>query len=338
MGILPSVSVIIPCFNEQATIALVLEALFEQTYPLDRMEVIVADGISSDHTRDKIADFCRLHPELRVSVVDNPRRIIPAAVNIAIEAAKGEIIVRLDAHSVPDVQYVEQSIHDLINGKGDNVGGIWMIQPGSETWIGRSIAAAAAHPFGVGDALYRFSNEPAVVDTVPFGAFYRSTIDRVGKFDETLLTNEDYEFNTRLRSAGGKVYLDPGIRCKYYARPSLKALSRQYWRYGYWKLRMLRRYPGTLRWRQALPPLFTAGLIALILAATFWHVARLILLTILVLYTLVLTAGAFPAAFRQRDWRLFGGIPMAIATMHFSWGAGFLFSIFASNGVKSRHP
>lgn len=329
---LPKVSLVIPCYNEEATIGLVLDALYRQTYPRDLLEVVIADGRSSDRTREKIDEFCSQRPDLRVIVVDNPRRIIPAAVNAAIAVSSGEVIVRLDAHSVPDEHYVELSVNGLREGKGDNVGGIWMIQPGRDDWLGRSIAVAAGHPFGAGDALYRFASQPQVVDTVPFGAFYRATFDRIGKFDESLLTNEDYEFNARLRMAGGKIYLDPAIRSNYFARPDLGSLARQYWRYGFWKWRMLKRYPGTLRWRQALPPLFVAAMLVLILAAPFWGVARLGLAAAGAAYLLVLAAGALPAALRQRDLRLLIGVPLAIMVMHVSWGAGFLYSIFAGRG------
>ncbi len=329
MATLPSVSIVIPCYNEAATIGLVLGALYGQSYPRDRLEVVIADGLSSDGTRKRIGEFCNLHSDLEVIVVDNQRRIIPAALNVAVAAAGGEVIIRLDAHAVPDEQYVERSVRNLLEGKGDNVGGIWLIQPGSSGWIGRSIAAAAGHPFGVGDALYRYASEPGLVDTVPFGAFFRTTFERIGKFDESLLANEDYEFNVRLRQAGGRIYLDPAICSKYHARPDLASLARQYWRYGYWKFRMLRRYPGTLRWRQALPPLFVAGLAALILAAPFFWLARAALGLAAALYLLVLIAGSLPPALRSRDLRLALGIPLAIMTMHFSWGSGFLYSIFA---------
>lgn len=326
---LPSVSLIIPCYNEEATIEQVLEALYCQTYPRDRLEVVIADGRSSDRTRDKIGGFCSQHPDFRVVIVDNPRRIIPAALNAAAAASSGEVIIRLDAHSVPDEGYVEHSVRGLLDGKGDNVGGIWMIQPGRSTWLARSIAAAAGHPFGVGDALYRYASEPQEVDTVPFGAFYRATFENIGRFDESLQANEDYEFNARLRQAGGKIYLDPAIRSRYFARPDLPSLARQYWRYGFWKWRMLKRYPGTLRWRQALPPLFVGGMIVLILAAGFWTLARIALAAVIILYLLLLVAAALPIAVRQRDLRLIAGIPLAISTMHFSWGAGFLYSILA---------
>ena len=140
------------------------------------------------------------------------------------------------------------------------MGGIWDIQPQGKGWQARAIAAAAAHPFAVGDAYYRFTRAAQEVDTLPFGAFRKSLIERIGAFDEDLLTNEDYEFNVRLRKSGGRIWLDPAIRSVYFARSNLLDLARQYWRYGFWKVRMLRRHPNTIRWRQSLPPLFVLSL------------------------------------------------------------------------------
>ena len=184
-----------------------------------------------------------------------------------------------------------------------------------------------SHPFGVGDALYRFTNRAGAVDTVPFGAFRRSLFEQIGHFDESLLTNEDYEFNTRIRQHGGVVWLDPTIRSVYFARSSLGALAKQYWRYGFWKLRMLRRYPGTLRLRQALPPLFVLGCSGLALLSSFLITARWMLVIILILYFSLLVIGSLPIAYRQKDPRLLVGMPLAIATMHSCWGAGFLRSL-----------
>ncbi len=324
---MPLVSIIVPCYNEEATIQLLLNSIYAQTYPLQDMEVILADGLSTDQTRAEVAAFQEVHPELQIKIVDNPKRIIPAALNCALEAAQGEFIIRLDGHSMPHPDYVHQCVADLEASKGDNVGGVWEIQPARAGWIARSIAAAAAHPLGVGDALYRFTNRAGPVDTVPFGAFRRSLFGRTGKFDETLLTNEDYEFNTRVRQQGGVVWLDPAIRSVYFARPDLSALARQYGRYGFWKLRMLRRYPGTLRWRQALPPLFVLGLIGMVILSIFWVTARWMLVIILILYFTVLVIGSSPVAYRQKDPRLLIGIPLAIATMHCSWGMGFIWSL-----------
>jgi hypothetical protein len=218
-------------------------------------------------------------------------------------------------------------VRALDEKRGQNVGGVWEIRPGNDRWIARAIAAAAGHPIGVGDARYRFTDQAGYVDTVPFGAFKRDLLDRIGMFDETLLANEDYEFNARVRQSGGKIWLDPQIRSAYYARSNLRALAKQYWRYGYWKRQMLRRYPETLRWRQALPPLFVLGLIVLALAAPFLRLARWALLGVAALYGLVLLLAGFQLAFRHKDPAMALGVPLAIATMHFSWGAGFLWSL-----------
>jgi len=321
------ISVIVPCYNEERTIAHLLEALCQQTVGTDAFEVVIADGMSTDATRQVIHDYLQKHPELSVQVVDNPRRHIPAGLNHALEVSSGDIVIRLDAHCIPAPDYIERCVDALEAGKGDNVGGVWQIQPGGEGWIARSIAAAAGHPLGVGDALYRFTRQPAVVDTVPFGAFRRETLQRVGGYDESLLTNEDYELNTRIRSKGGIVYLDPAIRSIYFARSTLSALAKQYFRYGYWKWRMLRRYPGTLRWRQALPPLFVLSLALLLLAGVFFPPLWLLLAIEIGVYLLALWLGALPVAWRRRDPSLWLGIPLAIMTMHLSWGSGFLWSM-----------
>ncbi len=324
---MPTVSVIIPCYNEEATIRLLLEALLRQTFPQADMEVILADGLSTDETRAIVNAFASEHPEMHLRVVDNPRRNIPAALNCALAAAQGEVIVRLDAHSRPAPDYVERSVTAVRAGTGQNVGGVWEIAPGGAGWTARAIAAAAAHKLGVGDARYRYTTQAGAVDTVPFGAFYRAYADEIGRFDETLLTNEDYEFNTRIRLHGGVVWLDPQIRSVYFARATLGGLARQYWRYGFWKYRMLRRYPTTLRWRQALPPLFVLSVLALSVLSLFWALARWMLLLEVGIYLLALLAGAVSTAVQKRDPRMLFGVPLAIATMHFAWGGGFLASV-----------
>jgi len=193
------VSIIVPCFNERTTITLLLDAIYGQSYPLNQMELVIADGGSDDGTPEVINEWHQNHPDLRVKVIKNPKRIIPAALNTAIKASTGDIIVRLDAHSKPQPDYIERSVAGLEKGLGENVGGVWDIQPGSDHWISRSIAAAAGHPIGVGGARYRYTDKAGYVDTVPFGAFKRELLDKIGIFDESLLTNEDYEFNTRIR-------------------------------------------------------------------------------------------------------------------------------------------
>lgn len=328
---MPKVSILIPCYNEQRTIRFLLESLRGQTFPCAEMEVIISDGLSTDGTRAEIAAFQRDFADLAVRVVDNTLRTIPSAVNRAIESAQGSILIRLDAHSKPYPDYVQRCVDALAEGRGDNVGGVWEIQPGAPTRVAESIAVAAAHPLGVGDALYRHAKQAAEVDTVPFGSFKRELIERIGKFDETLLTNEDYEFNTRVRKAGGRIWLDPSIRSVYFARSTLWELARQYWRYGYWKWRMLRRYPDTLRWRQALPPLFVLSLIGLAGLAVFFPFFGVLLYVEAALYLGVMTLAGLRAALQKQKPFLVLGLPVAIAVMHLVWGSGFLWSLLKSS-------
>ncbi len=332
----PSVSIIVPCYNEQASIRRLLDAIYAQSYPRAALEVVIADGLSGDGTRNEIALFAATHPDLSITLVDNPRRLIPVALNLAIRRARGDILIRLDAHSMPYPDYVERCVADLEAGLGDNVGGVWEILPGDETWLARSIAVAAAHPLGVGDAAYRHATRPAYVDTVPFGAFKRELLALVGFFDENLHANEDYEFNARLRRRGGRIWLNPAIRSRYLARATLCELARQYWRYGFWKWHMLRRYPTTLRWRQALPPLLAASVILGSVLAFFSPWARFLLTLEIGLYLLALLIAAAETALRRRRGFLLFGLPLAMATMHLAWGTGFLWSMLRSLSPKGR--
>jgi len=319
--------IIIPCFNEEKTITRLLEAIHAQDFPRKDLEVVIADGLSTDGTRKRISEFQRQHKGLDIKVLDNNARTIPAALNLAIRTAKGESIIRLDAHCIPQPDYVSKSMAALEAGRGWNVGGVWDIQPSANGWIAESIAGAASHPLGVGDAFYRYTGRAGEVDTVPFGAFRRDLIDRIGGFDETLLSNEDYEFNTRIRKAGGKVWLDPTIRSIYFARPTLSQLAKQYARYGYWKQQMLRRYPNSLRLRQALPPIFVLSLITFLIVGLIWSLALWVLLVEVVSYFAILFGAALRTALEHRKMQLSLGIPLAMATMHISWGTAFLWSI-----------
>jgi len=268
-------------------------------------------------------------------VIDNPGGSIPAGLNRAIKTSTGAVILRLDAHSAPYPDYVEKSVAALEAGKGENVGGVWEIHPGSETRIARSIALAAGHPLGVGDALYRHAKEAASVDTVPFGSYRRNLVEKIGGYDETLLVNEDYEFNARIRKTGGKIWLDPTIRSVYFARPSLSALAKQYFRYGFWKFKMLRRYPGTLRWRQALPPVFVSSLVVVFILTLFRPFLGLLLICELLVYFGVLELVSLQLAFKRKEFFLIFGLPLAIAVMHAAWGGGFLWSILTEKWKSS---
>ena len=323
---MPLVSIIVPCYNEQETICLLLDAIHAQNFPLQEMEVVIADGQSTDNTRQMIDSFQRAHPDLSIRIVENPLRIIPAGLNQALAAVEGEFIIRLDAHSIPFSDYVQRCVDALQSGSGDNVGGQWEIIAGGHKWQARSIAAAAAHPLGVGDARYRLGGHPQEVETVPFGAFHKSLIDRVGNFDQSLLTNEDYEFNARIRRSGGRVWFDPAIRSNYISRKSLRELSRQYWRYGYWKARMLRRFPGELRWRQ-LAGIFVISFPLLAILGIWFPIALWLLSLEIFIYLVALLVAGLQLALKEGDIALLCGVPLAIVTMHFSWGTAFVLSM-----------
>jgi succinoglycan biosynthesis protein ExoA len=326
---LPYVSIIIPCYNEENTIEPLLEAIKKQSYPLDKLEVVISDAISNDHTKEKILDFSKNNLKPKIVLVNNPKRTIPSGVNIAAENASGEILIRLDAHSEPNADYVKTSVDLLTANVADNVGGIWNIQPGGSTCIAKAIAKSAAHPLGVGDAQYRVSIKAQYTDTVPFGAFYKNKFNEIGCFDETLLANEDYEFNARLRKHGGKIWLDPRIQSKYYSRKNLKALAKQYWGYGFWKVKMLLRYPKTIRIRQAIPPLFTASIALLAIISFFVPFARIILGVEVCAYIISLLIVSINTTITQKE-SCFLLMPFVMITMHFSWGSGFIFSLLTS--------
>jgi GT2 family glycosyltransferase len=183
---------------------------------------------------------------------------------------------------------------------------------------------------GVGDAGYRLNTKSGEVDTVPFGSFKRSRLIQLGGFDETLLTNEDYELNTRIRQSGGKVWLDNSIISTYFARSSFAGLASQYWRYGFWKAQMLKKYPATIRWRQALPPLFVTVLLVTLALAVFEPIFIFLFLTIVCFYLSVLIIFAYLIAIKDRVSAFIIGIPCAITIMHTCWGSGFLFGLMTN--------
>lgn len=323
----PRVSILVPCYNEEKTIGRLLAAIRNQTFPVGRMEVVIADGFSTDGTREAIDAFTRACPELTILVVENPKRIIPAALNLAIQASRGQILLRLDAHSAPDPRYVDACLRLLEEGKGDMVGGVLNVVPRSGAWSARVIAAAVSHPVGVGDSMFRFSKRSQEVDTVAFCAFDRAWIDRIGGYDESLPTNEDYDFNTRLRAAGGRIWLDSDHRTDYYPPATFCGLFRQYARYGYWKAKMAAKSPNSLRWRQFLPPLAMLVLVVLLVAGIAIPAAWAIVGLGLAAYTLVLLGVGAQQAVRHGEPSLLIGIPLAIGIMHSTWAGAFLWGL-----------
>jgi len=261
------VTIIFPIKNEAGFVRHSLGAVLEQDYPVEKMEVLVADGMSTDRTRRVIYELMAQHPHHDVSILDNPGGIVPSGMNIALRQAAGEIIIRVDGHTLIAPDYVRQCVEALRRTHADNVGGK-MTAVGSGPF-GRAVAMATSTSFGVGGARFHYSDREEWVDTVYMGAWPRRVFEKIGLFDEELVRDQDDEFNYRLREAGGRVLLSPQIKSEYTVRGSLAGLWRQYFQYGYWKVRVLQKHPRQMRLRQAAPPALVLALLASAFLALF---------------------------------------------------------------------
>lgn len=297
-----------------------LEAVLTQDYPAERMEVIVADGMSTDGTRDVISAIRARDP--RVALIDNLGKIVPTGLNAALACARGTVIVRVDGHCIIAADYVRRCVEHLLKDGVDGVGGpLKTIGRGTTA---QSIAAAMGSTFGVGGAAFRTSsNRTEMTDTVPFPAYTRLTIERVGLFDEELVRNQDDEYNYRLRSLGGKLLLAADVQSVYYSRGSLRALGRQYFQYGYWKVRVTQKHPRQMRPRQFVPPAFVAALLASLALAPVVAPARAILSLLVMAYGVADVAASLMTArrFGARHLRL---LPIIYPILHLSYGLGYL--------------
>jgi succinoglycan biosynthesis protein ExoA len=333
---LPQVSVLIPCLNEERTIERVLEALRRQSFPAGQMEVIVADGRSTDGTRKKIEAYAGAHPGWALRWVDNPGRSAPAGLNAALREARGEIILRMDAHAIPDPDYVEQCVRALEHSGCEGVGGGIVIQPGGSGVVARAIAAAVANPFATGGVRYRSGGKEGEVDTVPFAAFRRDVFRRVGEFNEQVPVNEDYEFNYRVRAAGGRLFFTPKIRSRYIARGELGALARQYYFYGHQKAVMLSFHPKSVRPRQLIPAFFAPSLVILSAGAFLLPPLAIILGLELAVYAAVSAAFAGREAAARKEAALLPALMLVFFCIHAAWGAGFWIGAARSLGRLLR--
>ncbi len=317
------VAVILPIRNEEKTIAGCLQSIIDQDYPKEQLEVFVVDGMSTDRTRQIIAEFEAKYSYIKL--LDNPKQIIPAAMNVGIRHAReADVIVRVDGHSFLEPDYVRQCERCLRQTGAGNVGGLQRAK--GMGYIGEAIALTVSSPLAAGDARYRHTEKEGFVDTVYLGAFPRQVFGCVGLFNEELLRNEDYEFNYRLRKAGFGILLSPSIRSWYLSRGSLSALWRQYFQYGYWKIQMLRLHPRSLRLRQLMAPFFVLSLISTGLLGLVIHpVAALFALIASGYAVLVLTFATLTACLY--GWRYLPVLPLTLVVIHLSWGLGFLWGL-----------
>ena len=323
---LPLVSVVIPCRNEEKTIQSVLTAIKNQDYS-GNIEVVLAEAKSTDKTVQKINEW-KQNNNLDLRIVTNSMIKIPIGVNMAIHEARGEIIVRMDGHSIPNSCYISEAVTTLLNSKYDIVGGKWIVQPGSTTRVAKTIAIATSHFFGVGDSKYRVSKNiknGLEVDTVPFGCFRKALWEKVGGFDEEMFINEDYDFNFRVRKSGGLIFLNPKMQCVYLSRPTIKKLVKQYFQYGMWKSKMISKFPKSVRWRHLAPPLF---IICLSLCFIIGFFIRELLLLFLIVFFSYLVTSIVVSIFTIRKFKVdFFLLPLIFFVIHITWGSGFIYGL-----------
>ena len=343
----PAVSVIVPARDAEAMLPAALESVLAQAYG-GEVEVIVADGSETSATEDLIR---RRFPQVRI--VPNPERGIPSALNRALGAARHPVIARCDAGAVLPAGYLERAVATLLRTGAANVGG--RVNSIGATFCGRAVALATATPLGSGDSRYRVGGAEGPVDTVFPGVFRRDALDAAGGFDETLLRNEDYELNWRLRERGETVWFDPELAVDYRPRGTLRALARQYFDYGRWKRVVLRRHPRSWRARQLAAPALVAALGAsaalagagglaaagvLVPAPELGPPAGLTLLAIgaatPVLYLLGLLLGAAALGVRRRRPEAVL-VPVVLATIHLAWGAGFFIGVRVRGKGRPEH-
>ena len=325
----PTVTIIMPIRNEAEFVRRSLGAVLVQDYPPECLEVLVVDGMSDDGTRRIVREmFERSKVEMSqcssLQLLDNPERIVPTALNIGLEHANGDIIIRVDGHCeiVPD--YVRRCVAILEEAGADCVGGA--METVGRTVMAESIALAQSAPFGVGGVAFRTgSDEGRYVDTLAFGAYRREVFERIGNFDEELVRNQDDEFNFRLTQAGGKIWLDPSIQSVYYSRASLQGLWKQYFEYGLYKVRLIQKRGAVPSWRHLIPGGFVLGLIFSLLLALLTGRKRWALIVVGPYAAANLAASLWAARARAR---LLPWLPPAFATLHLAYGLGFLWGLW----------
>jgi len=320
------VTVIVPMRNEEQRIARCLDSILENDFDLRQIEVLVVDGCSTDRSRDIVTKHAVACGSIKI--LDNPAKIVSAALNIGIRHARGEVIIIMGAHAEYSRDYIRACLRELNATGADVVGGILETRPGAQTNVGRAIATMSQHRFGVGGSAFRTSHESRYVDTVPYGAYRREIFENVGLFNEQLIRNQDFEFNARVGKAGGKLFLSTKIRAAYYNVADLRSLMRQAFSNGRWLPAMWLASPVTLRLRHAVPALFMT---VLVLALTFGLLHKLFLLcglTILVFYAAVVIVMATLIA-RKQGRQLFIPLLSTFVLHHFAYGIGTLAGLIA---------
>jgi glycosyltransferase involved in cell wall biosynthesis len=325
----PFVSVVIPCRDEAAFLEGCLRSVLASDYPPERMEVLVAEGMSTDDTPSVIERVAL--SDRRVRRIENSARTTPAGLNLAIAASIGEIIVRVDSHASISREYISRGVEHLLNGAADNVGGPMRTVARDHGLFARAVQTVLSHPFGVGNSHFRTGGaltEPLDVDTVFGGCWKKEVFARVGVFNEKLTRGQDMEFNLRLKRAGGKILLTPDMRSEYYARATLGSFCRHNWTNGVWAILPFaysREMP--VQWRHLTPMIFAMTLLVVGAVALVWPNVRWAPLIPASVYLMAVVIATTHAGLRDGDWRPVPLLLLAFACLHLPYGAGSIWGL-----------
>jgi glycosyltransferase involved in cell wall biosynthesis len=321
MEALVFISVIIPCRNENNFIGKCLDSIILNDYPKDKFEILVVDGMSSDGTREIVRQYLRRYPF--VKLLDNPKKITPVALNLGIKAARGEIIVRMDAHAEYPMHYLSKCLEYLFLTKADVVGGPIITVPPTDRFIAKCIALLISHPFGVGNSRFRTSREKEYVDTVPFGAYRKDVFNRFGLFDERLVRNQDNEMSSRIIKNKGKIYSDPDLIVRYYSQATIGGLLRQAFRTGMWNITTFKINPSAFRWRHFVPLFFVVTFLTLGFLSIFNFLAFWVFIFLFCLYSIMAIISSISMR-AQAGIRYILPMPLIFFLYHMCYGVGSL--------------
>ncbi|MEU0696256.1 glycosyltransferase family 2 protein [Streptomyces niveus] len=332
----PAVSVIMPVLNEERHLRNSVQHILEQEYD-GEMEVVIALGPSTDRTDEIAAELVRETADsdrARVQTVPNPTGRTPAALNAAIKASKHPVVVRVDGHGMLSPNYISTAVRLLEETGAQNVGGI-MNAEGENDWE-HAVAAAMTSKIGVGNAAFHTGGSAGPAETVYLGVFRRAALEQQGGYNEEFIRAQDWELNFRIREAGGQIWFSPELRVQYRPRPSARELAKQYRNYGRWRHVVARFHSGSINLRYLAPPVAVcANVLGVVVGLAFTPWALIVPGG----YLAAIVAGSVPAG-RGLPLKARLQIPLALATMHMSWGVGFLTSprSLAKKVIASRRP
>lgn len=320
----PLVSIVIPMLNEVEAIERCIRSILDQDYPIDKIEIVVVDGMSTDGSRGKVNELARQYGHIKL--YDNEKRRTPVALNIGARNASGEVVIILGAHTRIDKYFVSTNIKYMnelgvkcTGGTQKNVG---------DTYLQRAVGYGMGSAFGMPSAPYRFFPKKRFVDTVVYAAYRKELFDEIGYFDEELHISEDAEFNWRIRQAGHKIFYTPEIVSYYYPRKNLRGLFRQFFNYGILRVNVIKKHFDAFKLIHALPPIFILAVLILSVLSFAKPVYGSIMLGLIALYLIYLLIGSLGTVIKLKKLSYFPILPFVFLTMQISWGLGFIVGVF----------